>query len=314
MISKTISVTVSKLIKEKSDMKKLSISVLFLFSLAFFLTDCKKKNSEVSFQDQINSIQNLNLLQHTLNNITMSYIKAIHDSVLLSSNISVIESNSCYLLINHDDGDHLLTMNYGSGKYFNERWREGIVRAFTTDDFTNEGSVTTFTFDNLLFDVKNIINDSIHSLNIVTSGAMNITLTSKNENSETYTQTVSDFRILSDTTGKPWSSMNAEIVYKYEKSDTSGYFRPDDIVTISMNATYSDQKNRGLTSTSVNDVQFSQDCCYLASGESEIDITAPVQVSGNFFFTSTPKVCLSRFRFETTDGRLFEIIQDWENH
>jgi hypothetical protein len=315
MISKTISVTDSKPIKERSDMKKLNISVLFLFSLLFLLTDCKKKNSEVSFQDQINGIQNLNLLQHTLNNITMSYIKAIHDTLLNDTvPIDSIELNSCYIQINHNDGNHILTMNYGSGKYYNERWRQGIIKAITSDNFTNVGSITNFSFENLMFDAKQIVNGTIIPLNIITSGSISITLTEKTDSKEIYTQTVSDFRILSDTIGQPWSSMNAELIYNYQKSDTSGQFNSNDVVTISMNATYNDQKNRGLTSTTVNDVQFPENCCYLASGESEIEITAPVQVTGNFFFTSTPKVCLSRFRFEATDGRLFEIVQDWENH
>lgn len=295
-------------------MKKLNISILFLFCLLFLLTDCKKKNSEVSFQNQINSIQNLNLLQHTLNNITMSYIKAIHDSVLLASNISKIEQNSCYLKINHDNGNHLLTMDYGSGKYFDERWREGIVRAFTTDDFSTVGSVTNLAFENLMFDVKNIINDSIHPLNVVTGGTISIALTSKTDSLEIFTQTVNDFRVLSDTIGQAWSSINGEIIYKYHKTDTSSYFRAEDIVTISMEATYTDQKSRELTSSTKNEVQFPENCCFLASGESEINITAPVQATGNLYFTGTPKVCLSRFRFELTDGRLFEIVQDWENH
>ncbi len=315
MISKTISVTASKPIKERSDMKKVNIPVLFLLSLLFLLTDCKKKNSEVSFQDQITSIQNLNLLQHTLNNITMSYIRAIHDTILNDSvPIDSIELNSCYIQINHNDGNHILTLNYGSGKYYNERWRQGVVRAITSDDFTTINSVTSLTFDNLLFDEKNIVNGTILPLNIVTSGTISITLAAKTDSTETYTQSVNDFRILSDTTGQPWSSMDAELVYHYQKSDTSGQFNPNDVVTISMDATYTDQKNRGLTSTTVNNVQFPESCCYLASGESEINITAPITATGNLFFTSTPKVCLSRFRFEMTDGRLFEIVQDWENH
>ena len=104
--------------------------------------------------------------------------------------------------------------------------------------------------------------------------------------------------------------MSGQNSYDYIKSGDSEYYAVDDTISISTTCNYIDYAGRILSCASTTPSQLQKDCSYLTYGKSQIDISSPVVSSGTLICNETPKICMSRFRFEM-DSDLFEFEQQW---
>jgi hypothetical protein len=269
--------------------------------LSLIFSGCKKKNTEINHQNEINSVHNINLLQHTINEVTTTFIKAINDSLLLTTNDALFEG--CYLRLNTYGSTDTLVMDYGTGSFVHDRWLEGLIRVDIEGGINSVGSTATIYFSTFSCDFP------IKTL--VTSESCIVTVQNKTPVSATYQQSFTNFKCTNDTLERNWASMTGELVYDYKKSGNSNYYSEKDTIEISMNSAYSDYNERALTSTSITPTQLGNDCSYLSFGESQIDITEPDAATGTLFFNESSKVCMSRFKFEMNNN-IFKFDQLWE--
>ncbi|NOU48352.1 MAG: hypothetical protein HOO86_15005 [Bacteroidales bacterium] len=280
--------------------KTIALFATFII-LSLIISGCKKKNTEINHQDEINSVHNINLLQHTISEVTTTFIKAINDSLLLATNGAVFEG--CYLSLNTVGSTDTLVMDYGTGSIVHDRWLEGLIRVDIEGGINTVGSTATINYLTFSCDIP--------VKTLVTSGSCVVTVVSKTPISASYQQSLTNFKCTIDTLDRNWASMTGELVYDYKKSGNSNYYSANDTIEISMNSAYSDFKERALTSTTIKPTQLGNNCSYLSLGESQIDITEPDAATGTLIFNESSKVCMSRFKFEMNNN-IFKFDQLWE--
>lgn len=281
-------------------MRRLIFFVTTIIVLTFSFSACKEKNTEVNYQHQLNSVHNINLLQHTISEVTTTFIKAINDSLLIASNNLILEG--CYLRLNTIGTIDTLFMDYGTGSFVHDRWLQGVIHVEITGGVNAVGSTA-------IFNIKTFSCDYTPE-NSITSEICMVTVENKTSSSISYIQEFTNFKSTTDTADNNWAAMSGQNSYDYIKSGDSDYYAVDDTISISTTCNYIDYAGRILSCASTIPGQLQKDCSYLTFGKSQIDISSPVVSSGTLIFNETPKVCMSRFRFEM-DSDLFEFEQQW---
>ena len=291
-----------KLTLENPKMRKLIFFISTLIVLIFSFSACKDKNTEVNYQHQLNGVHNINLLQHSINEFTTTYIKAINDSTLINKPETIIVIEGCYLRLNTSGTIVKLFMDYGTGSFVHDRWLQGVINVEITGGVNTLGSTAVFNFETFTCDYT--------PKNIITSEICTITVENKTSSSITYIQEFTNFKSTTDTVDNNWAAMSGQNSYDYIKSGDSEYYAVDDTISISTTCNYIDYAGRILSCASTTPSQLQKDCSYLTYGKSQIDISSPVVSSGTLICNETPKICMSRFRFEM-DSDLFEFEQQW---
>jgi hypothetical protein len=242
-------------------MRKLFIIVTTLVVLTFSFSACKKKNTEVNYQHQLNSVHNINLLQHTIAEITTTYIKAINDSLLINTNFTDFEG--CYFRLDKSGMNDTLFMDYGTGSFVHDRWLEGIIKVEIAGGFNAVGSSATFNFRTFTCDY--------YPTNIINSESCVITFEDKTASSSSFVQEFTNFKSTTDTVDNNWAAMSGRITYDYIKTGDSDYYTEDDTISITMNSDYIDYAGRLLSIASTTPTQLEKNCSYLTYGKSQID-------------------------------------------
>jgi hypothetical protein len=281
-------------------MRKLIFFISILIVLIYSFSACKDKNTEVNYQHQLNSVHNISLLQHTISEVTTTYIKAINDSLLIASNNSIFEG--CYLRLNTSGTIDTLFMDYGTGSFVHDRWLQGVISVEISGGVNAVGSTAVFNFKTFTCDYT--------PKNTVSSEFCTVILENKTTSSISYIQEFTNFKSTTDTVDNNWAAMSGQNSYDYIKSGDSEYYAVDDTISISTTCNYIDYAGRILSCASTTPSQLQKDCSYLTYGKSQIDISSPVVSSGTLICNETPKICMSRFRFEM-DSDLFEFEQQW---
>jgi hypothetical protein len=289
-----------KLTLENLKMRKLIFFISILIVLIYSFSACKDKNTEVNYQHQLNSVHNISLLQHTISEVTTTYIKAINDSLLIASNNSIFEG--CYLRLNTSGTIDTLFMDYGTGSFVHDRWLQGVISVEISGGVNAVGSTAVFNFKTFTCDYT--------PKNTVSSEFCTVILENKTTSSISYIQEFTNFKSTTDTVDNNWAAMSGQNSYDYIKSGDSEYYAVDDTISISTTCNYIDYAGRILSCASTTPSQLQKDCSYLTYGKSQIDISSPVVSSGTLICNETPKICMSRFRFEM-DSDLFEFEQQW---
>jgi hypothetical protein len=289
-----------KLTLENLKMRKLIFFISTLIVLIFSFSACKDKNTEVNYQHQLNSVHNISLLQHTISEVTTTYIKSINDSLLIASNNSIFEG--CYLRLNTSGTIDTLFMDYGTGSFVHDRWLQGVISVEISGGVNAVGSTAVFNFKTFTCDYT--------PKNTVSSEFCTVILENKTTSSISYIQEFTNFKSTTDTVDNNWAAMSGQNSYDYIKSGDSEYYAVDDTISISTTCNYIDYAGRILSCASTTPSQLQKDCSYLTYGKSQIDISSPVVSSGTLICNETPKICMSRFRFEM-DSDLFEFEQQW---
>ncbi len=286
-------------------MKKTVWMLMAFVMLTTVFSACKKKNTEINYQNQLNSVHNINLLQHTIAEFSTTFVKALDDSLLLNTNNSLIEG--CYVRLNTLGNKDTLFMDYGTGSFVHDRRMEGIIIVEIEGGLNEIGSMATFNFKSLKYDLLPLPDST--GLNIISSGSFKLSLNSRTQNTVNFSEDFVDF-MTTDSLNRNWAAMTGQSTYTYIKYGNSNYYSQDDTIKITMDATYIDYNNRQLTNTSIIPSQLGKNCSYLMLGTTQIDITAPTVESGILIFNDTPKVCMSRFKYEMND-KPFEFEQEW---
>lgn len=289
-----------KLTLENLKMRKLIFFISILIVLIYSFSACKDKNTEVNYQHQLNSVHNISLLQHTISEVTTTYIKAINDSLLIASNNSIFEG--CYLRLNTSGTIDTLFMDYGTGSFVHDRWLQGVISVEISGGVNTVGSTAVFNFKTFTCDYT--------PKNTVSSEFCTVILENKTTSSISYIQEFTNFKSTTDTVDNNWAAMSGQNSYDYIKSGDSEYYAVDDTISISTTCNYIDYAGRILLCASTTPSQLQKDCSFLTYGKSQIDISSPVVSSGTLICNETPKICMSRFRFEM-DSDLFEFEQQW---
>ena len=289
-----------KLTLENLKMRKLIFFISILIVLIYSFSACKDKNTEVNYQHQLNSVHNISLLQHTISEVTTTYIKSINDSLLIASNNSIFEG--CYLRLNTSGTIDTLFMDYGTGSFVHDRWLQGVISVEISGGVNAVGSTAVFNFKTFTCDYT--------PKNTVSSEFCTVILENKTTSSISYIQEFTNFKSTTDTVDNNWAAMSGQNSYDYIKSGDSEYYAVDDTISISTTCNYIDYAGRILSCASTTPSQLQKDCSYLTYGKSQIDISSPVVSSGTLICNETPKICMSRFRFEM-DSDLFEFEQQW---
>jgi hypothetical protein len=269
-------------------------------------TSCKKKNSEISYQTQLNGVHNINLLQHSINEFTTTYIKAINDSNLINNPEEMFVIEGCYLTLYGQGTNHTLIMDYGFKNYVHDRRMEGMIKVDISGGVNLEGSIATFTFLTLKYD---LLPNADTGLNVINSEICTVTLETKTLTTSTFVQDIVNFSS-TDSLTRNWAAMTGQLVYDYKKNGTSDYYEENDSLTINMDATYIDYAGRTLNSSSTEPSVMTKDCPYLSKGKSQLELLTPDTGTGTLIFNEYPKVCMSRFKFQMGE-KYFEFEQEW---
>jgi len=295
-----ISVTDSKPIKENLEMRKRIILLSAFGLLAIAFTACRKKNTEINYQNPVNSVQNLNLLQHTICEFTATYYRAIHDQKLRTTHDSYMDG--CYLTLDTTGTADTLFMDYGTGSMVRNRWLKGLIVVTIEGGIDQTGSTASFDFRSFTCDQNN--------KNIISSDNCTVTLIDKTLTSESYEQTITNFDSREDTLNPNWAAMSGTLMYELKLTGIPPLNTVEDTISVSMTATYSDYQNRTLSSSTTRPAKLSKACSYLSFGESEIQITLPEPSAGTLYCNKKTNSCEVKFEFNMGD-HLFKFEQEW---
>ncbi|MEJ2594367.1 MAG: hypothetical protein P8100_04420 [bacterium] len=265
--------------------RKFSKSALFLLMIVFGIISCQKDtNVNVNFQRGIESAQNYAFAQQMMTQVMATYFKALTDSTLSADAFNYIDGAAVYYYPDQEPKRMIFDYpSYGVSDGYGHT-RGGKFNASTTQDFTEDNAVISFSFDNFRYDSDSVEVDSMFLFN----------LGKKNGKDNHYRLTLSQLTYqFKDSSGVFTFDLDQEFaVFKY---NSSYYTHPRDSLGIYGTLHGNTVRNIKFTAQNTSDssLLFSYDCRWLKTGITGIEtemFTYPVTA-----YFQEPDTCGNQF-------------------
>lgn len=259
---------------------------------------CRKTGGEHSYRPHLSAAHDAVLIEHTVIQVAATYIKAIHDSVLIVDGYSKVDEAHAYL--EHTDETRKLKIVYDPWGVPDpyKRYRKGTITAqLPEDDFLLDYEVL-LTFDTFLFDEQLFEFDKFA-----------VTKSSQSPISDSYKIDIEGGRFFSEhkTMDIGFTSI---MEINLHHSMHQFYFKPDDWFTANISAKVRTAYYFEVETISEHDVTLSDSCNYFSEGRSLIRFGNLSPDSGYYSFGESTGKCQPFFQLDLPDVVLFQSI-DW---
>lgn len=238
------------------------IGILF-FGMALGISSCTKENTKESYQQHVLVATDALLAQQTLAQLTLTYLKGIHDSLLLADNF-VEKDGAFYYLTQQSDHYQLeIKYTYNQQDEYN-RWRNGIILVTISGGLHEDNSVASFNFDAFYLD-QNPFFDYTHQN--VSVGGYSLRQLGEQGGNLLYEQTVESFGFNPDTLDSKVFISDLS-TYEWVRAGNSSYYNPADQINITGSAEVISKSGEMVKSDAVGTVVFaSSSCIYFRAGD-----------------------------------------------
>lgn len=266
---------------------RLYLKVISTFMLmTVLLATCQKAETKKSYQDHIALVSEALLAKHSLVQLTLTYIKGINDSVLLSDRYNHFHETHFYLT--NAGNDHNLELKYFGNRDFYERYRDRSINVCIKGELNTDGSKAEFHFTNFYY-------DSVAKP--LTTAVFILEQTGRQNDQLVYNLSVQNFVFHPDTLRSIAASADYSI--KWINADGSGYYHPADQFEITggtdIISSSGEEVKLGITRTTV----MAPDCIYFKDGEMDIG-----------FSTNEPNRASLTFRTHAACDQLADLEMD----
>ncbi len=264
-------------------MKTLQRFGILLFGMALGISSCTKENTKENYQQQVIFATEAMLASHTLAQLTLTYLKGIHDSVLLADNF--VEKDGAFYYLTQQGGNYQLEIKYTYSlldEY--DRWRNGIIKVAITGGLHEDNSLASFNFDDFYLD-QNIWFDYTHQK--VSAGTYTLRQLGEQDGNLRYEQTVESFGFYPDTLGSEISISNLS-TYEWVRAGNSNYYNPADQLNINGSSEITTKSGDLVKSDALGTVVLSpSSCIYFRAGEFNLKFENIKPDAGRVVFRTT---------------------------
>jgi hypothetical protein len=237
-------------------MKPLQSPLFLLISLAFLFGACTKENTKDNYQQHIHSATEAVLAHQTLAQVTLTYLKGIHDSLLLANNF--VEKDGASYYLTQQGEEYELEIRYPLSKLDEyERWRDGTIKVYISGGLHADGSLARFSFHDFFLDQNPFFENEKQN---VSAGDYTLQQMSGQNSSFVYDQKVESFGFYPDTLGNKIHISDLS-TYEWVRSAGSSYFNADDKVTIVGSSEIITKSGHLVKSDVVDALVFSPNSC-----------------------------------------------------
>jgi hypothetical protein len=278
-------------------MKKSFLIYLF-FLLFLFHFSCRKSGGEHSYRSHLSAAHNMVLVEHTLVQIAATYIKSIHDSVLIADGYAKVDEAHAYLKIE----DEILSIEIRYDEWGvpdpYKRYRKGTITAELTDTIPMLYVETALNFDSFSLDDQSILFEKFA-----------ITKLSQSASMDTYKLEVA---------GGSLTSENNELDILFESimeislhhSTDQQYFKPGDWFSATAVSNARTAFHFEVESATQDAFELKEGCSYFSEGNSLIRFGNLTPDSGYYTFGGSADTCSPYFLLDLSDMVLYQSI-DW---
>jgi hypothetical protein len=244
-------------------MKTLKRFGILLFGMALGISSCTKENTKESYQQHVLIATDVMLAQQTLAQLTLTYLKGIHDSLLLTDNF--VEKDGAFYYLTQQGANSQLEIKYTYNQQDEyNRWRNGIILVTISGGLHEDNSVASFNFDEFYLDQNPFFDYTYQKVSL---GGYSLRQLGEQDGNLLYEQTVESFGFNSDTLdNKVYISELS--TYEWVRSGNSSYYNPADQINITGSAEVISKSGDMVKSDAVGTVVFaSSSCIYFRDGE-----------------------------------------------
>ncbi|GEM_PF-1835789 len=273
----------------------ISVFVILLFTLN---TSCKKSGGEHSYRPHLSAAHDIVLIEHTVIQVAATYIKAIHDSVLMADGYSWIDEAHAYLNPEEDIRNLKIAYDPWGVPDPYKRYRKGTITARLPDIDFMVGHEVLLTFDTFLLDEQ-----------LIDFERFAVTRLSESASADSYRVDIEGGRFISEDKSKD-IDFTSVLELDLHHSNGQHYFKPDDWFSVNISSAARTAYFFEVESKTEQDIRFGDSCSYFTEGTSLILFNNLSPDSGYFSFGESSGKCQPYFQLDLTDVILFQSI-DW---
>jgi hypothetical protein len=244
-------------------MKPIYLTGSFLIGIALIISSCAKENTKENYQQHVLVATDAVLAHQTLAQLTLTYLKGIHDSILLADNF--VEKDGAFFYLTQQGNNYQLEIKYTYNQQDEyDRWRNGIIMVTITGGLHEDNSVASFNFNDFYLDQNPFLDYTDQK---VSAGSYSLRQLPEQDGNLRYEQTVESFGFNPDTLGSKIFISDLSTV-EWVRAGNSTYYNPADQVNIMGSSEIISKSGELVKSDAVGTVVFApSSCIYFRAGE-----------------------------------------------
>jgi hypothetical protein len=240
---------------------KRQLFFLILIPLALISFSCKKKNTQTSFQPNVNASTDYVVSENTYIDVFNIYFKSIINSDVAAGQVVTIDGAT----VEYMQEEGALFIDYGPEPVTCEDGctRSGLIKINFNGDWFEEGTTGTFRLDALFVDYNLVEGDLVSDFLGASTGKERFTYDIRNGFIRTITSEDTSFTLYT-----------SDYIISWEEGSSTPSDPTDDLLLVSGSTSGTSSDNVAFSVTITNPLRNYLDCNWIVSGINTITVPA----------------------------------------